>query len=111
MRQDAIQRAQQMQQRVPHRKVPKASASPSDPIDAYLPLRAEETAHPEERQTSPPPPATRPFSILPTGLTSGLDHLLGQMDTDRMLILALLVMLYKDGSDRKLMMALAYLLT
>ena len=36
-----------------------------------------------------------------------LDHL----DSDKMMILALLVVLYKDGADQKLLMALAYLLT
>ena len=41
----------------------------------------------------------------------GIDKLLGQLDSDRMLILALLAMLYKDGGNKKLMMALAYLLT
>ncbi|MFQ9435049.1 MAG: hypothetical protein ACLR1R_01030 [Ruminococcus callidus] len=44
----------------------------------------------------------------PTGLLSGLDG-------DTMLILAMMVMLYKDGGwdgcDKKLLMALAYLLT
>ena len=37
----------------------------------------------------------------------GLEHL----DKDQILILVLLVMLYKEGGDKKLMMALAYLLT
>lgn len=32
-------------------------------------------------------------------------------DKDQILILVLLVMLYKEGGDKKLMMALAYLLT
>ena len=44
----------------------------------------------------------------PKGLLSGLDG-------DTMLILAMMVMLYKDGGwdgcDKKLLMALAYLLT
>ena len=38
-------------------------------------------------------------------------ELLEQLDKDQILILVLLVMLYKEGGDKKLMMALAYLLT
>ena len=38
-------------------------------------------------------------------------ELLEHLDKDQILILVLLVMLYKEGGDKKLMMALAYLLT
>lgn len=42
----------------------------------------------------------------------GLDlDILKNLDSDKMLIIALLAMIYKDGSNKKLMMALAYLLT
>lgn len=45
---------------------------------------------------------------MPFGLN--LD-ILKNLDSDKMLIIALLAMIYKDGGNKKLMMALAYLLT
>lgn len=115
MRRDAMQRARQMQQRVPYRK-----KVPADEIDAYLPFR-EESAEPVQHRNLPHEQTMHTgsagrngasgFFPVPAGMAGGIEHLLEQIDTDRMLILALLVMLYKDGSDKKLMMALAYLLT
>lgn len=115
MRRDAMRRAQQMQQRVPYRK-------PPDDIDAYLPFQ-EETAgsEPEPRSEHKPkkepsrpgdsPPKKGGFLGGGFSLPGGIDRLLEQAGSDRMLILALLAMIYKDGGSKKLMMALAYLLT
>ncbi len=98
MRKDAMRRAQQMQQRVPYKKSP-------DDGNAYL------TQKEDSAQETPPEKATDSKTGGGFGLPAGIDRLLEQIDTDRMLILALLAMLYKDGGNKKLMMALAYLLT
>ncbi|MBQ8687132.1 MAG: hypothetical protein IJ512_01130 [Ruminococcus sp.] len=103
MRRDAAARASQMQQRVPYKKsAAEYIEKPGTHEEAY-----QETVPKKE-------PSVRTqdgMQNIVSGLTGGIDRLLTQMDTDRMLILALLVMLYKDGSNKKLMMALAYLLT
>ena len=91
MRRDAARRAQEMQRRVhptasPGRRLPPQFADypPKLPLLGNLP------------------------QFNPGGLLSNLDG-------DTMLILAMMVMLYKDGGwdgcDKKLLMALAYLLT
>ncbi|MFQ9094645.1 MAG: hypothetical protein ACLR5S_10415 [Ruminococcus sp.] len=68
---------------------------------------------PERRRKTPSPQTGMPLlgnlaQFRPGGLLSNLDG-------DTMLILAMMVMLYKDGGwdgcDKKLLMALAYLLT
>lgn len=43
-------------------------------------------------------------------LPFGIGEMLDGIDTDKILIIVLLVMIYKDGGSRKLMMALVYLL-
>lgn len=104
MRRDAARRAQEMQQRV-H---PTISSGRLPPRYADYPP---ETEAPEPSKPATPAPkipflGNLPFH--PTGLLSNLDG-------DTMLILAMMVMLYKDGGwegcDKKLLMALAYLLT
>ena len=70
----------------------------------FLPLREESAANSSGMRKSP----------LDLGnLLGGWNpaELLEQLDKDQILILVLLVMLYKEGGDKKLMMALAYLLT
>ncbi|MBQ8514583.1 MAG: hypothetical protein IJ496_04220 [Ruminococcus sp.] len=108
MRRDAMRRTQQMQQRVPYRK-------PPDDMDEYLPLQ-EEAPKPEhepkpDKETARPESGSSPGTGGGFGLPGGIDRLLEQAGSDRMLILALLAILYKDGGSKKLMMALVYLLT
>ncbi len=102
MRRDAAARARQMQQRVPYQRMPHTAPHTPPPV-------LEETKFqelPESHSAPTPQNGNGRPAFLP-----GIDHLLEQIDGDRMLILALLAMLYKDGSNKKLMMALAYLLT
>lgn len=101
MRQDAIRRSREMY----HRAVP-----PQEPQSSsydFLPLR-EEPAVP--KSPPQPPPSKKPQQM---GLFGNWNpaELLEKLDKDQILILVLLVMLYKEGGDKKLMMALAYLLT
>ena len=106
MRMDAQRRARQMQQRVPSRRQTDRQAEN---------MRAEEENAKKEGSEKKEPDSGKkqssPVNSLPFGLGAGLDNLLEHIDTDRMLIVALLAMIYKDGSNKKLMMALAYLLT
>ena len=111
MRMDAQRRARQMQQRVPSRRqtdrqAENMSAEEENPEEQNAKKEGSEKKEPDsgKKQSSP-------VNSLPFGLGAGLDNLLEHIDTDRMLIVALLAMIYKDGSNKKLMMALAYLLT
>lgn len=100
MRRDAQRRAQQMKQRVPY-------------VRSAADERHEHHEHTEDMEK--PSPAEEKQQERAQGGTQqlpfGIDRLFTQLDSDRMLILAILVMLYKDGGNKKLMMALAYLLT
>lgn len=100
MRQDAIRRSREMY----HRAVP--PKRPQPPSYDFLPLREEPTA--------PKPPSSKESQkSLQAGILGNWNpvELLEKLDKDQILILVLLVMLYKEGGDKKLMMALAYLLT
>lgn len=98
MRQDAIRRSKEMYHRA---AIPQPT--PQRNYD-FLPLREESAANYGGMRKSP----------LDLGnLLGGWNpaELLEHLDKDQILILVLLVMLYKEGGDKKLMMALAYLLT
>ena len=101
MRREAARRAREMQKRVYFGKQQEPS-----PYADYPPEKP-----PQEKTPSPQtgmPLLGNLAQFRPTGFLSGLDG-------DTMLILAMMVMLYKDGGwdgcDKKLLMALAYLLT
>lgn len=115
MRREAARRAREMQQRV-HPAMPSGYRQPS-PYADYPPEPSESEPIPlqQSRQQNLPPPRRNGMSF-----RSGLPQLnpmeiLSRFDGDSMLILALMAMIYKDGGkegcDRKLLMALAYLLT
>lgn len=95
MRRDAQRRAQQMKQRVPH-----VRSSAEEERQEYT----DKTEQPQEKEQKSTHGSTQQLPF-------GIDRLFTQLDSDRMLILAILAMLYKDGGNKKLMMALAYLLT
>ena len=56
------------------------------------------------------PSASEGFKM-PFGILNGLEKYIEKLDTDKILIIAMLAIIYKDGGNKKLMMALAYLLT
>lgn len=101
MRQDAIRRSQEMY----HRVVP-LQESQTFGYD-FLPLREEQDAS----KSSPQIPLSKKPAQMGLFGNWNLTELLEKLDKDQILILVLLVMLYKEGGDKKLMMALAYLLT
>lgn len=107
MRRDAQRRAQQMKQRVPYIKQTSDEKREDITEKTEKPFHAEETVHERDEYRKRQVSAGNAGMQMPFGI----DKLLGQLDSDRMLILALLAMLYKDGGNKKLMMALAYLLT
>lgn len=107
MRQDAIRRSKEMYH--------KAESLPKTEAYDFLPLRLEES---ERRKPFPPlqqnsRQTQSAQNAMPAGLLGGWNpmELLEKFDKDQILILVLLVMLYKEGGDKKLLMALAYLLT
>ena len=93
MRQDAIRRSREM-----HRR---AAASPPPP------------PAPPEIPDPPPPAETMPKPGIPAEglhLPEELRSLLTDWDGERLALAALLYLLYKEGSDPALLLAMAYIL-
>ncbi len=106
MRRDAERRAMQMRQRMPvgtYKRYSERAASEPAPESE----RVQESERPQKHEEKPKPQQKSGF---PLNILGNLGNL-GSFDSDTMLILAILAMLYKDGGNKKLMMALAYLLT
>ncbi len=92
-------RREQRQQKVPYNR--HYGDSHKQTVDQKA-EKSEEHTQEKNQRTKTENPQT-PF---------GLDlDFLKNLDSDKILIIALLAMIYKDGSNKKLMMALAYLLT
>ncbi len=102
MRRDAQRRAQQMKQRVPFVRDSGDDGHEEYKYHTESHCNNEPESHESKHNARSGSTQQLPF---------GVDRLLSQLDSDRMLILAILAMLYKDGRNKKLMMALAYLLT
>lgn len=91
MRQDAIRRSREMQRRAGmHPAMP-------EPPKSEPPVSAEPAP---ERNASPSP----------AKLPAELRNLLQGWDSERLALLGLLYILYKDGADTKLLLAIAYIL-
>ncbi len=121
MRRDAARRAREMQRSVyaPARRTSPYADYPPHVSDEPPPARQEEPFLHTQKFQPPPPrqPQKSMGTLFPAGFLPQLNpgELLSKLDGDSMLIIALMVMLYKnggqDGCDKKLLMALAYLLT
>ncbi len=113
MRQDAMRRAQEMrrgrQKSVQAPPRPNAGTKQPPKPDPCKQQAAAQTAH-----APPPPPAAKPpqtgMGGLGGSLSGGLGALLGELDAEKLLILGVLYLLFKEGADLKLMGALAYVL-
>ncbi|MBQ9696214.1 MAG: hypothetical protein IJV58_07300 [Oscillospiraceae bacterium] len=90
MRQDAIRRSREMQRRAR----PDPAPPPPEP-------------HPEPPPAPPPPPPPPP--LIP-GLTGELGHLLHDWDGEKIALAALLYLLWKEGADPALLLAIGYIL-
>lgn len=120
MRREAARRVQEMQQRA-HPPMPPVR-HPNSPYADYPPDSEHTASHTESfsvhsMQNSEHTPS---FQTKGNSFLGGLPQLnptelLSKLDGDSVLILVLMAMIYKDGGkegcDRKLLMALAYLLT
>ncbi len=90
MRQDAIRRSREMQRRAvppPPPEVPSLPPKPSAP--------------------SPPPKPALPDSL---HISEDLHHLLTSWDGEKLALLALLYLLYKEGAELELLLAVAYIM-
>ncbi|MBQ8079936.1 MAG: hypothetical protein IJ236_08285 [Oscillospiraceae bacterium] len=90
MRQDAIRRSREMQRRA------RPDPAPPPPVP-----------HPEPPPAPPPPPPPPP--LIP-GLSGELGHLLHDWDGEKIALAALLYLLWKEGADPALLLALGYIL-
>lgn len=106
MRQDAIRRAREMQRQ--------ARPFPPPPPPAPPPARPDSPPHPvpphpdDPPHPDPPPPAPPP--LLPGELSDLLHGLMTGWDGERLALAGLLYLLYREGADPALLLALAYVL-
>ena len=103
---DAWRRMEQMQQKVPYRRQRNMQSFYRNNNSAYQNTAKSKQTEEPVNDTSKESSGHENFKM-PFGALNGLEKL----DTDKILIMALLAMIYKDGGNKKLMMALAYLLT
>lgn len=111
MRREAARRAREMQQRV-HPMPPQTHRQYAD----YPPEQTESLyADAPHRSNRPQPKHSGRIRLLDGLASSNPASILSRLDSDAILILSLMVVIYKDGGkegcDKKLLMALAYLLT
>lgn len=95
MRQDTIRRSREMQRRAGMRQDKPETPKPATPKPETPPRIPE------------PPPSPAPAGI---ALPKELQGLFQGWDGERLALLALLYILYKDGADPKLLLAIAYIL-
>ena len=106
MRQDAIRRAREMQRQ--------ARPFPPPPPPAPPPVRPDGPPHPvpphpdDPPHPDPPPPAPPP--LLPGELSDLRHGLMTGWDGERLALAGLLYLLYREGADPALLLALAYVL-
>lgn len=97
MMQDAVQRVMEMQRQAQARVHPEGEKHPSQ-------------SKPSSKPQPPPPPKPEPKpSALKSGLVEGILASTG-LDKEQLLLLGLGYLLYKDGADHKLLLAILYLL-
>lgn len=98
MRQDAIRRSREMREQALERS------------DRDIPPDDTETEIPEQEEIkSQPPPPTK--QSVKNSLGSLITELIGNpIDSDKLLIAAILLMLMKEGGDKRLILALGYIL-
>ncbi len=99
MQKDAMERVREMQRRADE-TLRRSNAGLSS-------FTAEIPTLPAPAPSVPPPPEA-PKPIVPTGKLGNVLSAAG-IDQDRMIILALLLILYNDGADNLLLLALLYL--
>ncbi len=95
MRQDAIRRSREMQRR----------AAPSPPVEHSPSVPRTDAAH-----TQMNAPLKQNEAVQSGLLSSELQNLLRGWDGERIALLGLLYILYKEGADAKLLLAIAYIL-
>ncbi len=114
---DARRRMEQMQQKVPYRRKGNMQPFYRNNNSAYNNSTYKNADTDRNNPTETPvnnnsnESSTSEGSKMPFGILNGLEKYIEKLDTDKILIIAMLAIIYKDGGNKKLMMALAYLLT
>ena len=99
LQQDAVRRVMEMQRQARARVQPSPNEPPPNPTPP--------DQKPEPKPESNPEPKPKPPSK--SGLLDGILSSTG-LDKEQLLLLGLGYLLYKDGADHKLLLALLYLL-
>lgn len=103
MRQDAIRRSREMQRRANHRQ--------PVPPEAPLPAPPPPASAPPECELPKSPPETSIGGLLSSlHLSDELHSLLTDWDGEKLALAGLLYLLWKEGNDPVLLLALAYIL-
>ena len=106
MQKDAMDRVREMQRRADETLRRSNAALPPQEAPQSTPLPAQpEPPHSPQPQQHPPAP---PLPQTTGGKLSQILSVAG-MDQDRLIILGLLLLLYNDGADQLLLLALLYL--
>lgn len=101
MRQDAIRRSREMQRR----------AVPPPPPQEYHPTEPPPESPPPEPMPKPPPMPSEVQGLLhQLHLPDELNGLLSDWSGEKLALAGLLYLLYKEGADLSLLLALAYIL-
>lgn len=106
MRQDAIRRSQEMHRRsmVTSSHYSQGQQKKSEEETKHEPERREVSSQPVQNNASP---AVKRNFQLPEALGKLFE---GKIDSDKLVIIALMVILAKEGADMKLILALGYIL-
>ncbi len=102
LQQDAVRRVMEMQRQAQARVHPEEKPHPAQPKSPSKPKR------PQKPEPPPPPPEPKP----PAGKSGLLEGILSNtgLDKEQLLLLGLGYLLYKEGADHKLLLAILYLL-
>lgn len=104
MRQDAIRRSQEMYRRSSVNSTHYSQGQAEEQKNNSLPVK-------EKSNESANYPAVRENSSEKKDITSLIKSIIGEkLDSDKLLIAALMIILIKEGADMKLILALGYIL-
>lgn len=110
MRQDAIRRSQEMHRR-PMAPASNYSQGHHERTDIPPPVTQTENSHNRESEYSNVQNRTNTSNKKDNQISEMLGKLLnGKIDSDKLIIIALIVILIREGADMKLILALGYIL-
>lgn len=109
LQQDAVRRVMEMQRQAQARVHPEREKPPSKPKPGPKPDPPPPPSPKPEKPKNPEPRPETKLTVPKSGLLDGILSSTG-LDKEQLLLLGLGYLLYKDGADHKLLLAILYLL-